>query len=253
MIKLIDSRTNPYIKYVEKLKNTSFSKEERKFLVENPHLIEMAKGHIDTILTTEKLDETIYNNQVIINEIVYQKISQNKSTRNLLAVCNFIDEKPLENRNLIYLDNVQDPGNVGTIIRSALAFNFTDLALSKDSAYKYSFKTIQSSQGAIFKTNILDGDIELLKKLKKEGYILIATTLSDKSTSLNKFNFNEISKYVIILGNEGRGISKEILSLSDIHIKIDINGIDSLNVGVAAGVIMYQAFIQSKGAPYEEN
>lgn len=253
MIKIIDSRTNPYIKYVEKLKNTSFSKEERKFLVENPHLIEMAKGHIDTILATEKLDETIYNNQVIINEIVYQKISQNKSTRNLLAVCNFIDEKPLENRNLIYLDNVQDPGNVGTIIRSALAFNFTDLALSKDSAYKYSFKTIQSSQGAIFKTNILDGDIELLKKLKKEGYILIATTLSDKSTSLNKFNFNEISKYVIILGNEGRGISKEILSLSDIHIKIDINGIDSLNVGVAAGVIMYQAFIQSKGAPYEEN
>ena len=67
----------------------------------------MAKGHIDTILTTEKLDETIYNNQVIINEIVYQKISQNKSTRNLLAVCNFIDEKPLENRNLIYLDNLQ--------------------------------------------------------------------------------------------------------------------------------------------------
>ena len=76
------------IQYVEKLKNTSFSKEERKFLVENPHLIEMAKGHIDTILTTEKLDETIYNNQVIINEIVYQKISQNKSTRNLLVMKN---------------------------------------------------------------------------------------------------------------------------------------------------------------------
>lgn len=247
MIKYIESKSNEYIKYVEKLKNTNFSKEERKFLVENPHLIEMANGYIDTIITTKKLDETVYNKQVIVNDIVYHKLSQNKSTRNLLAVCNFIDEKPLEGRNLIFLDSVQDPGNVGTIIRSSLAFGFKDVALNQDCAYKYSFKTIQSSQGAIFKTNVINGNLETLKRLKNEGYKLIATTLSDKSIALSNFNFNEFEKYVIILGNEGKGISKEILDLSDIHLKIEISGIDSLNVGVAAGVVMYEAFKQSKG------
>ena len=135
---------------------------------------------------------------------------------------------------------MQDPGNVGTILRTALAFGFKDVILSKGCAFKYSFKVIQSSQGSIFKLNVVSNDKDFLFSLKNRGYKLISTSLDKDSKFLSEINFNKDSKYVVILGNEGQGISKDIQEKSDIKIKIEINDIDSLNVGVAGGIIMYE-------------
>lgn len=241
MIKEIKSKDNKLIKYALKLQNTKFSKEEGKFLIESEHLIEMAEQYIDTIFITEKHFCDIYNNCYLIPQDLMDKISQNKSSRNLLAICNFPKEKEINNDIVLFLDDVQDPGNVGTLLRTALSFGITDVILTKGCAYKYGFKTIQSSQGSIFRINAIDGDTNTLKNLKKNGYKVVSTALSSNTIELDKFNFMKNAKYAIILGNEGQGISKDILSLSDYVVKIEMSNIDSLNVGVAGGIVMYKA------------
>ena len=136
---------------------------------------------------------------------------------------------------------MQDPGNVGTILRTALAFGFKDIVFSKGCAFKYGFKTTQSSQGSVFKLNVVEGDKTKLFGLKQKGYKLVSTSLDVNSEYLSKINFKKSENYVIILGNEGKGISKDIQDKSDLKIRIEINEIDSLNVGVAGGIIMYAA------------
>lgn len=241
MIKEIKSKDNKLIKYAQKLQNIKFSKVEGKFLIESEHLIEMAEQYIDTVFTTDKRFCDVYNNCYLIPQDLMDKISQNKSSRNLLAICNCPKEKDISNDIALFLDDVQDPGNVGTLLRTALSFGITDVILTEGCAYKYGFKAIQSSQGSIFRINAIDGDTNTLKNLKKNGYKVVSTALSSNTIELDKFNFMKNVKYAIILGNEGQGISKDILSLSDYVVKIEMSNIDSLNVGVAGGIVMYKA------------
>ena len=210
MINEIKSKDNEIIKYVKKLQNNAFSKEEKRFLLEGNHLVEMGREHIDFILCLPSFkDKNLYNKVYIINEMLMNKLTQNKSITEVIGV-------------------------------TALAFGFKDVILSKGCAFKYSFKVIQSSQGSIFKLNVVSNDKDFLFSLKNRGYKLISTSLDKDSKFLSEINFNKDSKYVVILGNEGQGISKDIQEKSDIKIKIEINDIDSLNVGVAGGIIMYE-------------
>ena len=241
MISEIKSKENEIIKYVKKLQNNAYSKEEKRFLLEGNHLVEMGREHIDFILCLPSFkDKNLYNKAYVINEMLMNKLTQNKSITEVIGVSKYIDENEINSSRVLYLDDVQDPGNVGTILRTALAFGFKDVILSKGCAFKYSFKVIQSSQGSIFKLNVVTNDKDFLFSLKSRGYKLISTSLDKDSKFLSEINFNKDSKYVVILGNEGKGISKEIQEKSDIKITIEINDIDSLNVGVAGGIIMYE-------------
>lgn len=242
MIKVIKSKDNDLIKYVNKLRNNAFSRQEKRFIIEGNHLVEMAKDYIDYIFCLQNFkDKSLYKNVYEIDEMLMKKISQNQSITNVLAVCKYIPEKEIKSNRVIYLDDVQDPGNVGTILRTALAFGFKDILLSSGCAFKYNFKTIQSSQGSVFKLNVVEGDKNKLFDLQKSGYKLVSTSLDVNSEYLSKINFKKSENYVIILGNEGKGISNDIQDKSDLKIKIEINEIDSLNVGVAGGIIMYAA------------
>ena len=242
MINEIKSKDNELIKYVKKLQNNAFSREEKRFIVEGNHLVEMAKDYIDMVFCLPSFkNKNMYNNVYLINEMLMKKISQNSSFTEVLAVCKYIEEKSINSSRVLYLDDVQDPGNVGTIFRTALALGFKDIIVSQGSASKYSFKTIQSSQGSIFKLNVVNRDMNTLLSLQKNGYSLVSTSLDVNSMFLSNLNFKKDHNYVIILGNEGKGISKDIQAISDLKIKIEIEDIDSLNVGVAGGIIMYQA------------
>ena len=242
MISEIKSKDNEIIKYVKKLQNNAFSKEEKRFLLEGNHLVEMGKDNIEYILCLPSFkDKNLYNKVYVINEMLMNKISQNKSTTEVIGVAKYFEEKEVSSSRVLYLDDVQDPGNVGTILRTALAFGFKDVILSSGCAFKYSFKVIQSSQGSIFKLNVISGDKDYLFSLKNRGYKLVSTSLDSDSVFLSKTIFKKEQNYAIILGNEGKGISKDIQVKSDLKIKIEIQDIDSLNVGVAGGIIMYQA------------
>ena len=239
MIKEISSLDNKIIKYVNSLKDLKTSKKEKKFLIEGEHLLEMSFKHLDFVLTLKplKIDESI--TQYIVNEAILRKISNNKSFSKVIGVVNYIDNDLTFENDLIYLDDVQDPGNVGTILRTSLAFNYKNILVSEKTASIYNLKTIQASQGAIFDLNIKKIDLDYLKELKNKGYKILVTTLSNDSIFLDEFKGKSNEKLIIVLGNEGQGVSKEVIELSDYRIKISISNIESLNVAIAGAITLY--------------
>ncbi len=237
MIFKIESEDNKIVKYVNKLKNTKFMKEEGRFIIETFHLLEMAKKEdIDFVLTLEKLDIDDEIPQYIVNEKIMKKLSVNKSFSKVIAVCKIKEEKEEKDEDLIlYLDNLQDPGNIGTILRTALAFNVKTIYSSSFISI-YNQKTIQASQGAIFELNLKKGSNKILYDLKKD-YKIVGTALNEKTIDLREFNAPQ--KIVLVLGNEGNGVSDEVLDLCDYIVKIPITNIESLNVGIAGGILLY--------------
>ena len=231
MIEEIKSKNNSLIKYIYKLKNNSFSKSEKKFVIEGEHLCEMAGENLHFILTEHKMDETKFPNQYIVTNEILEKLSEGKSGK-------YIDSYDKLSNFVLFLDDVQDPGNVGTIFRTALGFKFKTIFVTPKTAYRYNSKVVQASQGSIFKLDLRNGNISTLQELKKQGYKLIGTALCEKTISLNDFRFNKNDKYAIILGNEGQGISIDILDICDFTLKINISDIESLNVAIAGAIIM---------------
>ena len=230
----ITSLTNSYIKSLNELSKPRNKKERNEFLVDGLDFIEMAYSAncLKTILTTEHLDNYTDIEQIIVTPQIIEKLSSNRSPSKVIGVCMYPSKKEVCGDRIVYLDGVQDPGNVGTIIRTALAFNYDAVILSEDSASIYNDKVISSTKGALFMMNITTCS---LKDLKDKGYQLIVTSLAEsvdyKSMSVN-------NKACVVLGSEGQGVKKSSLDLADVIVKIDISNIDSLNVGVAAGILL---------------
>lgn len=248
MIYRITSLENKIVKYTFKLKNnTSFMKKEHLFILEGKHLLELADiSKIKYIISLKEVEDSKYKDidQYIVNENIMKKLSSYDSFSSLIFVYQ-INEENITNFNLIsdniilYLDHLQDLGNIGTIIRTALAFNIKTIISTNPISF-YNFKTIQSSKGAILKTKLYGGDIDTLKYLiNNKGYKLIVSTLKEDSIFLSSFKVDKDSKYILALGNEGNGISKEVEDLSSVKVKIDISNIDSLNVAIAGAIFMY--------------
>jgi RNA methyltransferase, TrmH family len=240
MIKEISSLKNEIIKYAYKLKDASFSKKENKLLIESEHLIEMAKDNLIEVFVLKpmKLDNKII--QYVVSKEIMEKLSSGKSPAKVIGIINSTIKPINKDSNvLVFLDNIQDPGNVGTILRSALAFGFKDIILSDDTASIFNSKVIQASQGSIFKLNVSLENKSVIKNLKEEGFTVVSTSLGANTIDINDFN-QLPPKMVLIFGNEGNGISKDLLNISDSRIYIPIDNIDSLNVGVACGIVFYK-------------
>ncbi len=236
---VITSVNNSKIKEIKKLKNPKYSKEQKLFLIEGEHLVKEA-FKLNLLKLTISLDNVSYNvPNLIVNKSVLESLSSINSTPNIIGVCKYIEEnKPLGDRILI-LDNIQDPGNLGTIIRSSVAFNFTSVVLSLDTVSKYNNKVIRSTQGMIFNTNVVSCDIKsLIKKLKDENYVIYATDVVD---GINVKDIKKPSKFAIVMGNEGSGVSSDIKDLADCNLYIKMNkDCESLNVAVASSILMYE-------------
>ena len=140
--------------------------------------------------------------------------------------------------NVIMLDGLQDPGNVGTIIRSAVAFNFDTIIVGNNTVDIYNEKVLRASEGMIYNVNIIKKDlVDSIMDLKLKGYTIIGTKV-DNGKKIEDITCN---KYAFIVGNEGNGISDEILDMCDEYIYIDMNKkCESLNVGIASSIVMYE-------------
>ena len=234
----IDNKT---IKEIKKLNNKKYRDKTNLFLVEGEHLVLEAskKGFIKTLILEEntsfKLDvDTIY---VTRNAINY--ISELDTPQNIMAICEKKSDNKIIGNKLLILEDIQDPGNLGTIIRSALAFNIDTIILSKNTVDLYNSKVIRGSQGMLFHINIVIYDLkEIIPELKKEDYKILGTKVT-KAKSLK--SIEKYSRFAIIMGNEGNGMSDEISRLCDDFIYIDMNPLcESLNVGVATSIILYE-------------
>ncbi len=234
MIKHLTSLQNKYVKELFCLKNSSEKKKLNRFIIEGNDLVNLAykNNQLDLVICLKEQEKFSSIDQFIVNQAIIEKLSNNKSTPKIIGVAHF-DKKEINGNTLVYLDHVQDPGNVGTIIRTALSFSYSGVLLSSGCASIYNEKVIQSSKGAIFKIPVLE-DCQI-DDLKKKEYQIVSTSLNN---AVDYSNVNLKKRFVLVFGNEGQGIDKELLKKSDLLIKIPMNNIDSLNVAVAAGIIM---------------
>ena len=229
----ISSKDNPIIKNLIKLyQNKKERDESNLFIVEGYNLVEEAfkAGVIERIYSIK--DEEIYENYVQITPDLLKRITDTITPEGIIAVCKKKNSSKLGNK-VLYLDRLQDPGNVGGLLRSALSFNFDTIVLD-ECVDLYNPKVLRSSQGSFFNLNYSNVSLD---ELKNEGYIILGTSMH--STPLNEFK-NEYQKIVLILGNEGNGVRKEYLESTDINLTIPMNKMESLNVCVAGSILMYE-------------
>lgn len=233
----ITSKNNQKIKDAASLRVKKYRQEKGLFLMEGLKNLEMALrfGKVKEIYTCiglpklKKPDIEVYK----VNDEIIRKLAYSENPEGVVFVCEYV--KPLKTRDsynkIIYLDHISDPGNLGTIIRTAVAFNYDAVILSEGSVDLYNEKVLAATKGAIFAIDILTDDI------RNYDVPIIVSTLNDKSEPLHKFG--KLSEFILVLGNESHGVSKEICDIADQFVKIEMSdNIDSLNVAVAAGILM---------------
>ena len=236
---MITSLQNETIKDIVKLKQKKYRDELGLFLVEGYHLVEEARKAkcIETIITTTQ--ETYDEKTINVSLNVMEKLAFTKTPQSIMAVCHKKNQTncSFHGKRYLLLDRVQDPGNVGTILRSALAFGYDAMIMSKDCVDLYNDKVIRSTQGALFQMDVYVMDLkQAIDELKKQGVQVYGTALRDAH---HIQNYQRQEKMAFVMGNEGQGISQEILDLCDDRLYIPIQSVESLNVGIAASIIMY--------------
>lgn len=241
-MKVITSSSNQKVKEIKKLRHSKYRRQKQLFIVETLHLIEEAKKSNKLVcIITDDLDYQSEVETIYVSDNVMKTLSSFKNATHYLGVVKLLDNAIDYSKDIIVLDNIQDPGNLGTILRNALAFDCQNIVLGLDCVDLYNEKVIQASQGAIFALNIESHPLlEFIYKLKKENYELIGTALTN-AKALNKTSALT-RKTALFFGNEGKGLKKEILTLLDYNYFIPIKNIDSLNVAGASAIVFYQLF-----------
>ncbi|CCY07445.1 MAG: RNA methyltransferase [Bacilli bacterium] len=238
-MKEITSVNNPLIKELIKLKQKKYRDKEKKFIVEGYNIIEEAKDYITLIITSSKEDENILPNveHILVPKEIIGKLSETVTPQGIIGICNYVTSRENFEGNVLVLDGLQDPGNIGTLIRTAICFDFNTIYITDNSCDIYNEKVLRATQGGIFKVNIIRKNInDIIDDLKKKGYYIVGTSLKN-GIPLNDINFKNLN--AIILGNEGNGVSKETIERSNINAYIPINtSMESLNVAIAGGIIM---------------
>ena len=236
---MIDSVNNEKVKYFKRLRDKKYILEEKKYIVESEHLVEEAyKSGLLLEVITSKSNVNYDIKTTLVSEKVLKSISLLPSVPNIMGVVKYKEDNKIIGKKIVLLDNVQDPGNVGTIIRSALAFNVNTVILSNDSVNLFNDKMIRSSEGTIFKMNVIKMDLRsAIEKIHSLG---IKVYYADMNGTIDLDNA-KINDYALVLGSEGKGISDYIKELSDESINIPMNNLcESLNVSVTGGIIMYK-------------
>ncbi|WP_138159183.1 TrmH family RNA methyltransferase [Peptoniphilus catoniae] len=250
--KLIESKDNKIFKFLKSLKIKKYRDKESLFFAEGTKVIKESLAYVNPtyIAISESFNEEglmekiskVCKNIFVFKENLFNSLAETESSQGIVAYYKHLDKKSLseiKKGRYLYLDELQDPGNVGGLIRSALAFNIDGVILSKNSVELYNPKLIRTTMASIFKINIYTSlDVKELEDLKKNGFTIVTTSVKDADISYN-YKFSE--NMVLVLGNEARGVSQYIEDLSDEKIYIPMSmELDSLNVNVAGSILLYE-------------
>ncbi|MCM0650610.1 RNA methyltransferase [Clostridium swellfunianum] len=253
-MEIIQSKDNNLIKETKKLKEKRYRTERKQFLVEGFRFVEEALKSSFKIpylfLSEDAMDRwQSFNLEgklqdstkvYIVSESIFRLLSSTETPQGIIAVvCQ--DKAALEDKDGFYIlaDKLQDPGNMGTIIRSAHAAGAAGVIVTKGTVDVYNEKTLRSTMGSIFNIPIIeDVDLKITDCLKTKGFKLIVSSLED---SKNFYDTDLNQNIIIAVGNEGSGISQEIYKLADIKVKIPMPGnAESLNAGAAASIMLFE-------------
>lgn len=235
---LITSVNNDRVKQLVRLKEKKYRDNNNLFFIEGYDIVvEAYKNNLlKELYVLEGTDCSIDFPITYVSYDVMKKISDMESISEYYGVCYKKEENNIGDR-IIILDGVQDPGNLGTIIRSAVAFNFDTVVISKNTVDLYNPKVVRSTKGMLFNVNVIVRELgEFIKKI--DGYTVYGTDVING----NDIKDEDITgKLALVIGNEGRGISEEIKGLCDKFIYIGMNSLcESLNASVAASILMYE-------------
>ena len=252
----IESKNNNLFKEIKKLKEKKHRIKSNKYLIEGLRFVEDAiksKVSIDSIIFTESFKEKnpdlflkINENIKLIqmNEALLKQLCSTENPQGIVGVINMQNKELKSGELVVLVDKVQDPGNMGTIIRTAHAAGAAGIVMTKGTVDIYNDKTLRSTMGSIFYIPIVEDDsLDFVKSLNKEGYKLVVSSLQGKN---NFFEENLQGKVMIAVGNEGNGVSDEVYDIADIKVKIPMPGeAESLNVAVATSIMIYEKIRQS--------
>ena len=225
----------------KKLLLKKYRKEKREFIIEGKHLIEEALKHKNLLkkIITSNYSFELINKNVDLKYTSFKNICALSTTKNpqpYIGICNFLELKNIEKEKILVLNKINDPGNLGTIIRTANSFNIKNIIV--EGVDIYNPKVIRATQGAIFSMNIFN--VNDLKKeileLKKQNYKIVGSLLDKNSIDYRNLKLDK-EKFALVLGNEANGIEKNIIELLDYKVYIPIE-FDSLNVAIAAAILM---------------
>ena len=231
------SKNNQKIKDACALKLKKVHQEKGFFLMEGIKNLDLALtyGNVKTIFTSiglPKIGKDIETYKV--NDEVLRKLAVSENPEGVVFICEMLKPKKdkKDYHKIVYLDQINDPGNLGTILRTAVAFNYDAVVLSKGSVDLYNEKVIAASKGAIFLVDAFVGDIENYKDKQ-----IIVSILDENSIPLNECK--KPNDFVLVLGNESHGVSGPIINIANQLVKIEMNDvIDSLNVAIAGAILM---------------
>lgn len=252
-MEIITSSANSKYKYIKSLSQKKYREENGEYTVEGIKSVSDAiKSNCEISLIA--VSEDFYNNEkfdyqgniLVFKTDIFNKLCDTMTPQGILAVIKMKGDNECTldlEKAYIYCDGVSDPGNMGTIVRTADAAGFGGVILSEGCVDIYSPKTVRSSMGSFFNIDIFtDKNIDDLKKLKKDGFNLIGGALGENTVDYRHADFKKPT--IIIVGNEANGISREIQNISQC-VKIPILGnAESLNVSVASGILMYELIRQ---------
>lgn len=260
-MQIITSKDNEIIKNVRKLKEKKYRDLNNEYIVEGVKMIKEAileEAKIKLIVVCEEnvnsgaidkklLYEIAKYECVYVSKKVFDLISDVQTPQGMLAVLekeNSEDKIDFTEEVIVVLDGIQDPGNLGTILRTIDSVGLKQVIVSKETADSYNPKVVRSTMGAIFRVKVIESNnlIETLKNMKKHKYKIMATSLETEN-SIYDVDYN---KRVIVIGNEANGVEKEFLDCADEKIKIPMLGkTESLNASVATAVILYE-YVRNK-------
>lgn len=255
-MQVISSKDNEFVKHVKKLKDKKYRDINKEFIIEGIKLINEAieeKADIKQIVVCDNCQNTdmipkelMYQiakyECVYVTEKVFNYITDVNSPQGILAIIerkNTEDHIDYSQDIIVALDDIQDPGNLGTILRTVDSIGLNQILVSKGTADCYNPKVVRSTMGAIFRIKIIEcEDLEsTLKEVKKNKFKLVVTSLQTEN-SLYDINYN---KKLIVIGNEANGVEEKIQQMSDEKIKIPMLGkTESLNASVATGIVLYE-------------
>lgn len=250
MTEYISSPQNKMIKSLKKLHQKKYRLQEQQFLIEGEHLVQEVLLHmpeqVQCVFLEQELDTTYFQTKhipyYVIDPKVSASLSQQPSPPKIFATISLLDHHlsfAKISGPILFLDRIQDPGNVGTMIRTADAAGFSGVYLGLGCADLYNDKTIRATQGSLFHLPIWQGTIDsCAQMLKNKNYSFYGAVVDDTAVSYQQLQWAENS--VLVMGSEGSGITKHVMDYLDYKVYIDMPGdAESLNVAVAAGILMF--------------
>ena len=255
-MQIISSKDNEIVKQIKKLKDKKYRDIENAYVVEGIKLVKEAlqeNAKIKQIvlcddcekaenISKELMYEIAKHNCIYVTNKIFKYISEVQAPQGILAVIeknNANGEIDYSEDIIVALDDIQDPGNLGTILRTVDSIGLKQILVSKGTADSYNPKVVRSTMGAIFRVKIIECENleQTLKDIKKHKFKIVVSSLqTDNSVYDIKYN-----KKVIVIGNEANGVSEEIKQMADTRVVIPMLGkTESLNASVATGIILYE-------------